>query len=75
MRLIQHCLQLLALHKDPQLQETVDANVVVRGNLQVNQGAQFLRRKCMRLLQHGELNQGISKGLYRSIENQNARRR
>ena len=35
----------------------VDANAVVRGNLQVNQEAQFLRRKYMHQLQRGELNQ------------------
>ena len=62
MQWIQRYLQLLGVHTNQRLLEMVDANVVVRGNLQVNQGAQFLRRKCMRLLQHGELNQFLYQG-------------
>ena len=48
----------------------VDANVVVRGILQVNQEEQFLRRKYMHLLQRVELNQFHFQGdqLYRHLQ-------
>ena len=55
MRWIQHCLQLLVLHTNQQLQEMVGAILVDHGSLQVSQVMRFLLRKYKHRHQHVKL--------------------